>query len=74
MLRRHARANGYRLDIFYTHSESEAIVRLYRAAAEGLDAMLGHLRAQADASSGSPRTRTHSSGGAGMRKARAPRP
>jgi len=31
MLRAHARANKYGLDIFYTHSEAAAIERLYRA-------------------------------------------
>lgn len=36
MLLEHAKTNGYRLDIFYTHSESEAIERLYRAADEKL--------------------------------------
>jgi 3-dehydroquinate dehydratase-2 len=40
MLRAHARASGYQLDIFYTHSESEAIERLYRAVAEGLDGLV----------------------------------
>jgi 3-dehydroquinate dehydratase-2 len=40
MLRAHARANGYQLDIFYTHSESDAIERLYRAADEGLDGLV----------------------------------
>ncbi len=40
MLREHARANKYRLDIFYTHSESEAIERLYRAVDEKLDGLV----------------------------------
>jgi 3-dehydroquinate dehydratase II len=31
MLLAHAKANGYSLDIFYTHSESSAIERLYQA-------------------------------------------
>lgn len=138
MLRAHARANGYRLDIFYTHVEGEAIERLYRAADEGLDglvmnpaaflfagyalrdclravpfpyvevhmtnidrrgirsllaetavgmvagfgvrsyvlgleAMLGHLRAQAHPGSGSPLERRRSPGRAGARKPRSPR-
>jgi 3-dehydroquinate dehydratase-2 len=40
MLRAHARANGYRLDIFYTHSESAAIERLYRAVEEKFDGLV----------------------------------
>ena len=40
MLREHARANGYDLTILYTHSESEAIERLYRAADEGIDGLV----------------------------------
>lgn len=40
MLRGHARANAYRLDIFYTHSEGEAIERLYRALDEGVDGLV----------------------------------
>jgi len=40
MLRAHARANRYSLDIFYTHSESDAIERLYRAAAQGIDGLV----------------------------------
>ncbi|MBI2527876.1 MAG: 3-dehydroquinate dehydratase [Candidatus Rokubacteria bacterium] len=40
MLREHARANGYDLTIFYTHSEGEAIERLYRAADEGIDGLV----------------------------------
>ncbi len=40
LLLAHARANGYRLEIFYTHSESEAIERLYRAADEKLDGLV----------------------------------
>jgi 3-dehydroquinate dehydratase-2 len=40
MLLAHARANKYELDIFYTHSESEAIERLYRAVDEGLDGLV----------------------------------
>jgi 3-dehydroquinate dehydratase-2 len=40
MLREHARANGYALDIFYTHSESAAIERLYRAIDEKVDGLV----------------------------------
>ena len=40
MLRRHAKANGYALEIFYTHSESDAIGRLYRAAEEKIDGLV----------------------------------
>jgi len=40
MLREHAQANGYDLTILYTHSESEAIERLYRAADEGIDGLV----------------------------------
>ncbi len=40
MLRAHAKANKYQLDIFYTHSESEAIERLYRAVDEKLDGVV----------------------------------
>ncbi|TAK41979.1 MAG: type II 3-dehydroquinate dehydratase [Betaproteobacteria bacterium] len=39
MLLAHAKTNGYRLDIFYTHSESEAIERLYRAVEEKIDGL-----------------------------------
>jgi 3-dehydroquinate dehydratase II len=39
-LRTHARANDYRLDIFYTHGESAAIERLYRAVDEKLDGLV----------------------------------
>jgi len=39
MLLRHANTNGYQLDIFYTHSESEAIARLYRAVDEKIDGL-----------------------------------
>ncbi|MDA8108816.1 MAG: 3-dehydroquinate dehydratase [Betaproteobacteria bacterium] len=39
-LRAHARANDYRLDIFYTHSEAEAIECLYRAADERVDGLV----------------------------------
>ena len=40
MLRDHARANSYDLTILYTHSESEAIERLYRAADEEIDGLV----------------------------------
>lgn len=40
MLHSHARANGYKLAIFYTHSESAAIERLYHAADEGVDGLV----------------------------------
>src|SRR3970282_1207539 len=40
MLREHARANEYKLLIFYTHSEGEAIERLYRAADEGVQGLV----------------------------------
>jgi 3-dehydroquinate dehydratase-2 len=40
MLRAHARANKYALEIFYTHSESAAIERLYRAVEEKFDGLV----------------------------------
>lgn len=40
MLREHAHAHGYELTIFYTHSESEGIERLYRAADEGVHGLV----------------------------------
>ena len=40
MLRAHARANKYALDIFYTHSEAAAIERLYRGVDEKLDGVV----------------------------------
>ena len=40
MLQEHARANGYKLEILYTHSESTAIERLYRAVDEGIDGVV----------------------------------
>jgi 3-dehydroquinate dehydratase-2 len=40
MLQRHARARGFKLDIYYTHIEGEAIGRVYRAADEGVDGLL----------------------------------
>ncbi len=40
MLMKHAKDNNYELDIFYTHSEAEAISRLYRAVDEEVDGLL----------------------------------
>jgi 3-dehydroquinate dehydratase-2 len=40
MLRAHAQRNKYSLTIFYTHSEGEAIERLYRAVDEGVDGLV----------------------------------
>lgn len=40
MLRKHARANKYDLTIFYTHSESEAVERLYKAVDEDVDGLV----------------------------------
>ena len=40
MLRAHAKAHGYDLEIFYTHVEGEAIARLYRAADEGVQGLV----------------------------------
>jgi 3-dehydroquinate dehydratase-2 len=40
MLLDHARANGYQLEIFYTHIEGEAIGRLYRAVDEGVQGLV----------------------------------
>ena len=40
MLLEHARANDYRLDIFYTNVEGEAIDRLYRAVDEGVQGLV----------------------------------
>jgi 3-dehydroquinate dehydratase-2 len=40
MLLEHARTNKYQLDIFYTHSESAAIERLYRAVDERIDGLV----------------------------------
>jgi len=40
LLRAHARANKYRLDIFYTHSESAAIERLYSAVDDKVDGLV----------------------------------
>ena len=40
MLRTHAKKHGYKLDIFYTHSEAAAIERLYEAAEAGIDGVV----------------------------------
>ena len=40
LLRKHAKTNRYGLGIFYTHSESAAIERLYRAVDEGVDGLV----------------------------------
>jgi 3-dehydroquinate dehydratase-2 len=40
MLRAHAKAHRYALDIFYTHSEPAAIERLYRAVDEKVDGLV----------------------------------
>ena len=40
MLKDHAKAHRYALEIFYTHSESDAITRLYRAADEKVDGLV----------------------------------
>ena len=40
MLLSHARANRYALELFYTHSESAAIERLYRAVDENIDGVV----------------------------------
>jgi 3-dehydroquinate dehydratase-2 len=40
MLRKHAQAHKYALEIFYTHSESDAIERLYRAVEERIDGLV----------------------------------
>jgi 3-dehydroquinate dehydratase-2 len=40
MLQEHAKSNAYRLEIFYTHIEGEAIGRLYRAADEGVQGLV----------------------------------
>ena len=40
MCHRHARDKGYDLQIFYTHSESAAMERIYEADAQGFDGLL----------------------------------
>jgi 3-dehydroquinate dehydratase-2 len=40
MLLEHAKSRNYRLDIFYTNVEGEAINRIYQAANEGVDGLV----------------------------------
>jgi len=40
MLRAHAKADKYQLEIFYTHSEAAAIERIYRAEEEKFDGLV----------------------------------
>lgn len=40
MLQRYASDRGFKLEIYYTHVEGEAIGRVYRAADEGIDGLL----------------------------------
>jgi 3-dehydroquinate dehydratase-2 len=40
MLLAHAKAHGYSLEIFYTHSESDAIERVYRAETERFEGIV----------------------------------
>src|SRR3954467_4702679 len=40
MLQHHGRERGYRLDIFYTNIEGEAIDRIYQAADAGFDGLV----------------------------------
>jgi 3-dehydroquinate dehydratase-2 len=40
MLLAHAKEKGYQLEIFYTHSESDAIERVYRAETEGFEGVV----------------------------------
>jgi len=40
ILQRHAQDHGYRLEIFYTNVEGEAINRIYRAVDEGFDGLV----------------------------------
>ena len=40
LLLAHAKEHGYKLDIFYTHSEAAAIERLYEAAEAGIDGVV----------------------------------
>lgn len=40
LLKKHAQANKYRLDIFYTHAEAAAIERLYRAVDDKVDGLV----------------------------------
>lgn len=40
MIRRHAEAKGYEVDIFYTNTEGAAIDRIYQAVEAGVDALV----------------------------------
>jgi len=40
MLKKHAQAHKYRLEIFYTHAEAAAIERLYRAVDDRVDGLV----------------------------------
>jgi 3-dehydroquinate dehydratase-2 len=40
MIRRHAQAKGYEVDIFYTNTEGAAIDRIYQAVEAGVDALV----------------------------------
>jgi 3-dehydroquinate dehydratase-2 len=40
MLKEHAKAKGYALDIFYTNVEGEAISRIYKAANSSIDGLV----------------------------------
>jgi 3-dehydroquinate dehydratase-2 len=40
MLREHAKAHGYQIEIFYTHVEGEAIARLYQAVDKRFDGLV----------------------------------
>ncbi|HZQ71854.1 MAG TPA: type II 3-dehydroquinate dehydratase [Burkholderiales bacterium] len=40
LLLAHAKANGYRLELFYTNVEGEAVDRLYRAVDEGVQGLV----------------------------------
>lgn len=40
LLQEHANSKGYKLDIFYTNIEGEAINRIYQAAAESTDGLV----------------------------------
>ena len=40
ILKQHAKTKGYKLEIFYTNIEGEAINRIYKAADEGVDGLV----------------------------------
>ncbi len=40
ILREHAKANNFALDIFYTHIEGEAIGRIYQGVEDGIDGLM----------------------------------